>query len=466
LEVLERKRDGKDENYDWVQGNVLATADETSALPSLCLSQLRNMFFKMQKDSENNMRDVTFLCADGGPIYANRFMLAARSSVFRTMFTIQMMESENGQLQLEYPNYSFNGFFAFLYYLYTGEAIITNQNLIEVLTISNEFQVFELTDLCSKHVLDMMGTDNVCDLFNAGVHLYNKRIEKTLLNKMDTNFLSLSRTEPFMRISLDSMVELIQRDTINAEEGNVLMAVICWGLYQIEQVDDYSNWIKRVATRKTLEQQPSKPLLEAISSLLPYVRFSFISESYHRLYVPKQVHASAKKQRFNTIKRLTMVINKQELSSFRNTINGWRDHRSEEVVSTQVNNYLYFGVKIVSCDNHGNIMLGFSIDGVDVTVYGYNGAISKAGSRTGSFMPKFGQGDTIHLALSIIDGTGNIYMILNSEKDLMSTHSIGSFGKGQVVPMFRTYTPSDHLEFVFDESIIEHMTTYFISSQK
>jgi hypothetical protein len=453
-------RDGSLQNYDWVQGTELKHSFNNS---SFAIKQLREQFFRMQFGSTEyqKLSDVTFVLAEDKKILANRFFLSARSSVFRIMFSIHMMEAESQELILSYPNYSYNSFFAFIYFLYTGDAIITNQNIIEVLAIATEFQVFELSDICSKLFVDLINQENVFELIEANVHLYNEQLADKLFRFIDSKFESISYNRSFLMLSLEHVQEIIMRDSLFSKEIIVLNAVRNWGMYQLTHEEIFHDV-------ETLTKEPSNDLVRTIAPLLTYVRFPFLKQnSYHIKYKPEQLDKSAQKPRLFVHVMLfdvpeTDISNSYHYDKYTRTLTSnakcWTKIVSTTSSKITENPLIVYSVKIIKCDHHNNVKIGLIYNGNECEYYGYNGAILVNGFSVSSTR-KYGKGDTVHMIFDfrqLSKGQFKLYIVLNDDVSdfTVSTINVKASDNHDIYPIVRLYCMNDQVQFIEEPSTI------------
>jgi len=90
------------------------------------------------------LTDVEFLIA-GESMYAHRFLLSARSSVFAAMFASGMEETRTGLVRID--DVDPDSFRHFLQFLYTG-TLVPNGDKAKIFAAADKYQVETLMDLC------------------------------------------------------------------------------------------------------------------------------------------------------------------------------------------------------------------------------------------------------------------------------------------------------------------------------
>nr|XP_042904610.1 speckle-type POZ protein B isoform X1 [Parasteatoda tepidariorum]XP_042904614.1 speckle-type POZ protein B isoform X2 [Parasteatoda tepidariorum] len=143
-----------------VLSDIVSTNDPNSMKLSNVLT-MRDDLRKMFADLEHS--DVE-LRADNMSLPAHKFLLSARSPVFRAMFHHQDM-LENQSNVVEISDVDPKTLKSFLEFLYTGSVdIIDDESTLELLIIADKYQVLSLIDTCYKFALSALSLENACKI--------------------------------------------------------------------------------------------------------------------------------------------------------------------------------------------------------------------------------------------------------------------------------------------------------------
>lgn len=115
----------------------------------------------------------------------HKFMLAAQSSVFASMFSDDV--GEGAQAFKNIKNTSEKAFEAFLEYFYTG-ALQNGDNKMEMFELASEFDVPDLKSICEKMILENPGEFKAIDLFNLGHTYSSEALKKSAFAQIKTIF--------------------------------------------------------------------------------------------------------------------------------------------------------------------------------------------------------------------------------------------------------------------------------------
>ena len=128
--------------------------------------------------------DIEFCMEDGTIIPGHKSILTRRCNYFSSMLSSGFRESTDGIL-LRIPihlNVSTENFLSFLDYLYTGDAaVINNENVVDVIAISDHFMVEQLKQICESLIEQSIEEDNVCFLLETADRYNAPRLKRSCL---------------------------------------------------------------------------------------------------------------------------------------------------------------------------------------------------------------------------------------------------------------------------------------------
>ncbi|KAL3682561.1 hypothetical protein R1sor_000583 [Riccia sorocarpa] len=120
--------------------------------------------------------DVCLVGSDGGPVYAHRFILAGRSTVFRRMFETEMLEKESGTIHVE--DASINVLRSLVKYLYTMETEFTEEAPAEeLLKLADKYDIEDLKAVCEEELCKNVNMGNFLDRLVVAKRYNSKRLD-------------------------------------------------------------------------------------------------------------------------------------------------------------------------------------------------------------------------------------------------------------------------------------------------
>ncbi|XP_022225711.2 BTB/POZ domain-containing protein 9-like [Drosophila obscura] len=205
------------------ESNAISSSEKTvikltdrlsSDMGRLCLNELYS--------------DVSFIVEDQS-LPAHCLILAARSEYFRAMLYGGMAESQQRQIQL--PEVPLEAFKVILGYLYSATMEIFTLDVaahIKVLRLANQYGLVEVESALSGHLQENLSVSNVCMILKTA-RLYNlNELAEKCLKFMDRNGSKLMADDSFQKLSLESLKEILRRDTFVAYEGDIFLSVYEW----------------------------------------------------------------------------------------------------------------------------------------------------------------------------------------------------------------------------------------------
>lgn len=120
--------------------------------------------------SDDILTDITITATDGGSISAHRAVLAARSPVFRSMFSHDLKEKSLSTIDIS--DMSFDACRAFLNYIYgdfRAEEFLAHR--FTLLGAADKYDVADLKEACHESLVEDIDAKNVLERLQAA-HLY------------------------------------------------------------------------------------------------------------------------------------------------------------------------------------------------------------------------------------------------------------------------------------------------------
>ncbi|XP_011500374.1 PREDICTED: BTB/POZ domain-containing protein 1 [Ceratosolen solmsi marchali] len=174
------------------------------------------------------LSDVKFRVGRGTQqcvIPAHKLVLSSGSAVFDAMFNGTLATSSN---EIEVPDVESETFLAMLLFLYTDEISINPDTVMATLYTAKKYAVSSLEKHCVDYLKSNLTTDNAC-LLLAQARLFDEpqlaAICLDTIDKFTTNALS---ADGFTDIDIDTLITVLQRDTLRVRESKIFQAVVRW----------------------------------------------------------------------------------------------------------------------------------------------------------------------------------------------------------------------------------------------
>jgi len=106
--------------------------------------------------------DMIVVCEGGTELKVHKFILAARSRVFRTMLDVDMVERESGTAEIK--DFASEVVTEFINFLYSGQISGDFTNFTELLQIGHQYEVHSLVKTCSDLLVFDISAKNVAEI--------------------------------------------------------------------------------------------------------------------------------------------------------------------------------------------------------------------------------------------------------------------------------------------------------------
>ncbi|XP_066484766.1 kelch-like protein 40 [Tiliqua scincoides] len=267
----------------------------------------------------------------------HRLVLAACSPYFRAMFLSDMEESKKREVSLEDVDPDVLG--KILHYIYTSELEITEQNVQDIFSVANMFQIPSIFTICVSFLQKRLCLSNCLAVFRLGLMLDCARLAVSARDFICDRFALVSRDEEFYQLSPDELIAIISSDSLNIEkEESVFEVVMKW------------------ATARDRESRT-----KALPVVFESIRFRLIDKDYFKKHIEQhaliksspellkkiQMVKDSHEGKFTVLKKATGK-KKGDTRSGDNVINGGveegADNEEEDVLPGVLNDTMRYGM--------------------------------------------------------------------------------------------------------------------------
>ncbi len=180
----------------------------------------------------HSLRCHTKLCdvvlkAGGEEIHTHRAVLAATSPYFLAMFTHQLRESQ--QQEVEIKDMSAGVLRCLVDFAYTGEIDIVVENVQEILSAASLLQIVQVQDICCEFLKKQLDTTNCLGIKNFAEANGCTQLTDVVDAFARRHFQEVSGGSEFLNNTWENVASLISSSDLNVEsEEEVYTAVMQW----------------------------------------------------------------------------------------------------------------------------------------------------------------------------------------------------------------------------------------------
>uniref|UniRef100_A0A8C2QAY4 BTB (POZ) domain containing 2a n=1 Tax=Cyprinus carpio TaxID=7962 RepID=A0A8C2QAY4_CYPCA len=174
------------------------------------------------------LSDVHFLVGKGMGVQripAHRFALAVGSAVFDAMFNGGMATTST---EIELPDVEPAAFLALLKFLYSDEVQIGPETVMTTLYTAKKYAVPALEAHCVEFLKKNLRADNAFMLLTQARLFDEPQLASLCLENIDKNTADALAAEGFTDVDLDTLMAVLERDTLGVREVRLFGAAVRW----------------------------------------------------------------------------------------------------------------------------------------------------------------------------------------------------------------------------------------------
>ena len=187
--------------------------------------------------SRGELCDVVLLAADHR-ISAHRLVLASCSPYFHAMFTSELIESRQREIEIQgvYPD----ALELLVEFSYTARVQVSEDNVQALLSASCLLQLTGVRDACAEFLKNQLHPSNCLGIRSfADAHTCLELLESSNRFALQ-HFVDVCQTEEFMFLPLSEMMGLISNNELNVQsEEEVYSAALGWVKFDLENRRQY-----------------------------------------------------------------------------------------------------------------------------------------------------------------------------------------------------------------------------------
>lgn len=192
-----------------------------------------NEMYKKSYTIFNELRSKCQLCdvalvMENRKLSAHKVILAATIPYFRGMFTLDLMEANMKEINIEEMNYETVD--ALLSFAYTGELRISTSNVQSLMMGANFFQMLEVVQHCADFLMTRLHPSNAISIRDfCKMMCVEKCIAEKTSDYIQKHFTAVAKECDFKKLSLEDAVELLKIDDLYVDsEEQIFQAAMDW----------------------------------------------------------------------------------------------------------------------------------------------------------------------------------------------------------------------------------------------
>ncbi|XP_053323393.1 kelch-like protein 38 [Spea bombifrons] len=190
----------------------------------------------------NSLRQASLLtdviiCTDSCAFPCHRNVLASSSPYFKAMFCNNFRESSEERVTL-------NGvdpetLRQIILYVYTGEILITQENVFHLIEAASMFQYEKILQACSKFLQDQLTPQNCLSVIRLSEFFSCENLKKNARDMAFRCFSEVSISEDLKELYAQELLDYLGDDDLCGEEEQVFEALMTWVRHDLQRRKSY-----------------------------------------------------------------------------------------------------------------------------------------------------------------------------------------------------------------------------------
>ncbi|XP_067386344.1 kelch-like protein 38 [Emydura macquarii macquarii] len=182
------------------------------------------------------LTDVT-LCTSEFEIPCHRNVLAASSPYFKAMFCNNFKESCQAKVDLK--GIDSNILYQIVLYVYTGEILITPENILSLMEATSMLQYIKLFQACSLYLQDQLTPDNCLSMIRLSKILNCQNLNKKAKEVALKCFPEVASSEDLKELCALELIDYLGDDELCGEEEQVFETLMVWIRHDLQARQGY-----------------------------------------------------------------------------------------------------------------------------------------------------------------------------------------------------------------------------------
>ncbi|KAM7176327.1 kelch-like protein 38 [Macrochelys suwanniensis] len=186
---------------------------------------------------QNGMLTDVTLCTSEFEIPCHRNVLAASSPYFKAMFCNNFKESCQAKVDLK--GIDSNILYQIVLYVYTGEILITPENVLYLMEATSMLQYIKLFQACSLYLQDQLTPENCLSMIRLSEVLNCQNLNKKAKEMALKYFPEVASSEDLKELCALELIDYLGDDELCGEEEQVFETLMVWIRHDLQARQGY-----------------------------------------------------------------------------------------------------------------------------------------------------------------------------------------------------------------------------------
>ncbi|XP_032659405.1 kelch-like protein 38 isoform X1 [Chelonoidis abingdonii] len=186
---------------------------------------------------QNGMLTDVTLCTSEFEIPCHRNVLAASSPYFKAMFCNNFKESCQAKVDLK--GIDSNILYQIVLYVYTGEILITPENVLYLMEATSMLQYIKLFQACSLYLQDQLTPENCLSMIRLSEILNCQNLNKKAKEMALKYFPEVASSEDLKELCALELINYLGDDELCGEEEQVFETLMVWIRHDLQARQGY-----------------------------------------------------------------------------------------------------------------------------------------------------------------------------------------------------------------------------------
>uniref|UniRef100_A0A8C3RWU6 BTB domain-containing protein n=1 Tax=Chelydra serpentina TaxID=8475 RepID=A0A8C3RWU6_CHESE len=186
---------------------------------------------------QNGMLTDVTLCTSEFEIPCHRNVLAASSPYFKAMFCNNFKESCQAKVDLK--GIDSNILYQIVLYVYTGEILITPENVLYLMEATSMLQYIKLFQACSLYLQDQLTPENCLSMIRLSEVLNCQNLNKKAKEMALKYFPEVASSEDLKELCALELINYLGDDELCGEEEQVFETLMVWIRHDLQARQGY-----------------------------------------------------------------------------------------------------------------------------------------------------------------------------------------------------------------------------------
>nr|XP_060631829.1 kelch-like protein 38 [Anolis sagrei ordinatus] len=186
---------------------------------------------------QNQILTDVVLCTSDTEIPCHRNILASSSPYFKAMFCNNFKESHQEKVNLQGIDSGI--LHCIILYVYTGEIVITAENILHLMEAASMLQYAKLFEACSAYLQDRLTPENCLSLIRLSEILHCETLNKKAKAVALKYFPEVATSEDLKELCALELIEYLGDDELCGEEEQVFEALMTWVRHDLQARQSY-----------------------------------------------------------------------------------------------------------------------------------------------------------------------------------------------------------------------------------